>query len=159
VTGNPNRAVLEEVDRVEALDRYTVRFTLKAPYAWFLDALASTTTWIVAREVVDQHGDLRRRETCIGTGPWMLERYEPNVRLSWVRHPDYFIPGLPRADGVEAWMETEASSRLVRWLGGQFDFAPNLGMTVRRIDLDVVRSRKPGLQTAEFLWTVGPTEP
>src|SRR5512145_2409267 len=49
-TNNPNRAVLEDVDRVEALDRYTVRFTLKAPDAWFLDAVASTTAWIVPRE-------------------------------------------------------------------------------------------------------------
>ena len=39
-TNNPNRVVLEDVDRVEALDRYTVRFTLKSPYAWFLDAIA-----------------------------------------------------------------------------------------------------------------------
>src|SRR4030095_12313677 len=47
-TNNPNRVTLEEVDRVEAIDRHTVRFTLKAPYAWFLDAVASTTAWIVA---------------------------------------------------------------------------------------------------------------
>jgi peptide/nickel transport system substrate-binding protein len=154
LTGNPNRVVLEEVERVEAVDRYTVRFILKAPFAWFLDALASTTTWIVAREAVEQHGDLKRHEACVGTGPWMLERYEPHVRLAWVRHPHYFAPGLPRADGVEAWMESEASARLVRWLGGHFDFAPNAGMTVRRLDLDIVRARKPGLQTAEFLWTV-----
>ena len=155
LTGNPTRVVLEEVDKVEALDRHTVRFTLKAPYVWFLDALASTVTWIVAREAVEQHGDLKRPEACIGTGPWMLERYEPNVRLSWIRHPDYFGAGLPYADGVEAWMEGDASARLARWLGGQFDFAPALGMVVRRPDLDVVRRRKPGLQTAEFVWTVG----
>ena len=152
--GNGNRVALEEVDRVEALDRYTVRFTLKAPFAWFFDALASTTTWIVAREVVEQHGDPKRPEACIGTGPWMLDRYERNVRLVWIRHPDYFVPGLPHADGVEALMETDASSRLARWLAGQFDFAPGLGMIVRRLDLDTVRQRKPGLQTAEFLWTV-----
>jgi len=154
-TNNPNRTVLEEIDKVEALDRYTVRFTLKAPFAWFLDAVASTVAWIVAREAVEQHGDLKRAEACVGTGPWMLERYEPNVRLVWVRHPDYFVPGLPYADGVEAAMEGDASSRLARWLGGHYDFAPGLGMVVRRLDLDTVKKRKPGLQTAEFLWMVG----
>ncbi len=155
VVGNPSRALLDDVDKVEALDRYTVRITLKAPDAWLLDALASTTACIVAREVVEQHGDLKRHETCIGTGPWMLDRYERNARLVWVRHPDYFVAGLPRADGIEAWMEADASSRLARWLNGQFDFSPNLGMVVRRVDLDVVRARKPGLQTAEMLWAVG----
>jgi len=154
-TNNPNRAVLEEIDKVEAVDRYTARFTLKAPFAWFFDALASTVAWIVPREAVAQHGDLKRPEACIGTGPWMLERYEPNVRLVWVRHPDYFVPGLPYADGVEAAMESDASARLARWLAGHFDFAPSLGMVVRRVDLEPVRKRKPGLQTAEFVWMIG----
>src|SRR5262249_33965607 len=52
-------------------------------------------------------------------------------------------------------METDASSRLARWLTGQFDFSPNLGMVVRRVDLDIVQKKKPGLQTAEFQWMVG----
>jgi peptide/nickel transport system substrate-binding protein len=154
-TNNPNRATLEQIDKVEAVDRYTARFTLKAPFAWFLDALASTVAWIVPRESVEQHGDLKRPEACIGTGPWMLERYEPNVRLVWVRHPDYFVPGLPYADGVEAAMGSDASALLARWLGGHFDFAPSLGMVVRRLDLEAVRKRKPGLQTAEFVWMIG----
>jgi peptide/nickel transport system substrate-binding protein len=153
-TNNPNRAVLEEIDRVEALDRYTVRITLRAPFAWLLDAVASTTAWIVPREAVEQYGDLRRPEACIGTGPWMLERYDPNVRLSYVRHPDYFVSGLPYADGVEASMVGDSAARLAHWLGGQLDFAPLLGMTVRRVDLDAVRKRKPALQTAEFTWMV-----
>jgi peptide/nickel transport system substrate-binding protein len=151
---NPNRATLDEIERVEALDRYTVRFTLKSPFAWFPDAVASTTAPIVAREAAEQHGDLKRQEACIGTGPWMLERYEPNVRLIYTRHPDYFVSGLPYADGIEASMEGDASARLARWLGGHLDFAPALGFVVRRLDLETVRRRKPALQTAEFNWMV-----
>src|SRR6267142_1905640 len=45
IKGNPTRSVLEQIDRVDALDRHTVKFTLKEPFAWFPDALASTTTW------------------------------------------------------------------------------------------------------------------
>ena len=85
----------------------------------------------------------------------MLERYEPNVRLVWERHHDYFVPGLPYSDGVEAAMGSDASALLARWLGGHFDFAPSLGMVVRRLDLETVRKRKPGLQTAEFVWMIG----
>jgi ABC-type transport system substrate-binding protein len=43
---NRNRGVLEPVERVDVLDPQTVRFSLLEPYAWFLDALASTSTWI-----------------------------------------------------------------------------------------------------------------
>src|SRR5712692_7769060 len=91
--GNPNRGLLEQVDKIEAVDKYTVKFTLKEPFAWFLDALASTSTWVIAKEAVEQYGDLKRPEACIGTGPWMLERYEPNVRFTWARNPNYFLPG------------------------------------------------------------------
>src|SRR5438552_18638589 len=43
---NPNRALLEIVDKVEAPDKYTEKFTLKEPNAWFLARMASTSTWI-----------------------------------------------------------------------------------------------------------------
>src|SRR5712691_2462582 len=50
---NPLRYMLEPVDRVEVVDRYTVKFVLKEPYVWLLDVLAtSKAMWIIAREVV-----------------------------------------------------------------------------------------------------------
>ena len=149
--GNPNRGALDMVDRVEAPDRHTVRFTLKEPYAWFVDALAGTSTWIVPREAVEKFGDLKRPEACIGTGPWMLDRYEPNVRLIFARNPNYFVSGLPYVDGVEMTIDDDPSSRLAAWLAGKYDFAPEFGMVVRRLDLDIARQRKPGLQTAEHI--------
>src|SRR5881409_2938273 len=42
ITGNANKPVLEYVDKIDALDKHTVKFTLKEPNAWFLDLLAST---------------------------------------------------------------------------------------------------------------------
>ncbi len=154
IKGNPSRAVLEQIDRVEALDRHTVKFTLKEPFAWFPDALASTATWIIAREAVEEHGDLRKPEACVGTGPWMLERYAPNVRVNYVRNPGYFLSGLPYADGIDLNVDADASSRLAAWLSGRYDFAPEYGMVVRRTDLDVVRRRKPSLQSADYVWMI-----
>src|SRR5262245_23072871 len=122
--GNPNRPVLELVEKIDVLDRYTVRFTLSEPYAWFLDYLASTVMWIVPRETVEKFGDLKKAEACIGTGPWMLDRYDTNSRLTFVRNPNYFIPGLPYADGVEVVVDEDPSSRLAGWIAGRYDFAP-----------------------------------
>src|SRR5437867_11452463 len=39
--GNPERQLLESVDKVEAVDKSTVKFTLKEPFVWFLDMLAN----------------------------------------------------------------------------------------------------------------------
>ena len=152
IKGNGNRPVLEYVDRIDVLDKYTVKFTLKEPNAWFLDLLASTSTWIVAKECVEKFGDLKKAESVVGTGPWMLERWEPNVKLVYVRNPHYFVPGLPYADGVEASIDPDPSSRLAAWLAGKVDFGPEYQQVVRRLDLGMARQRKPGLQTAEYAW-------
>ena len=152
IKGNGNRPVLEYVDRIDVLDKYTVKFTLKEPNAWFLDLLASTSTWIVAKECVEKFGDLRKAESVVGTGPWMLERWEPNVKLVYVRNPHYFVPGLPYADGIEASIDPDPSSRLAAWLAGKVDFGPEYQQVVRRLDLAMATQRKPGLQTAEYAW-------
>ena len=112
------------------------------PFAWFLDALASTSTWIIAKEAVDQYGDLKKPESCIGTGPCMLERYEPNLRLTFVRNPNYFVPGLPYVDGVD--MSDRHRSRLAPSPPGcpaSTTSAPSTAWCVRRSDLDIAPSR------------------
>ena len=39
--GNADRYALESVDRVEVVDRYTVKFLLKEPYVWLINVLAN----------------------------------------------------------------------------------------------------------------------
>src|SRR4029453_1446437 len=100
--GNADRYLLDSVDRVEVVNRYTVKFLLKEPYVWFLSVLAyPTSMWIIAPEVVQHFGDLKKPETAIGTGPFNLERYEPNVKTVFKRNPAYFRAGQPWVDGVE----------------------------------------------------------
>ena len=148
----PEPLCRRRIERVEAVDRYTVKFTTKVPYAWFLDVPAQL--FIIPREAVEKFGDLKKPETVIGTGPWMLERYDPNVRCTYVRNPAYFVAGLPYADGVEITIDPDPASKLAAWLAGKYDFAPELGMVVRRVDLENARRRKPNLQTVEFIWLV-----
>ena len=153
--GNPNRAVLEMVDRVEAPDKYTVKFTLKEPNAWFVDRLAATSTWIVARECVEKYGDLKKWESVVGTGPWMLDRYEPGTRLTFVRNPNCFYPNLPYVDSVELSIIPDPNAALNAFLAGKLDFGPEYGMTLRRGDVAVAKKRLGHwwlpLQTREFL--------
>ena len=152
VKGNPNRAWVDEIDRVETVDRYTVRFTTKGPYAWFLEVSAQLE--ILPREAGERFGDFKKPESVIGTGPWMLERYEPNVRVVFVRNPQYFVPGLPYADGVDMTIDPDPASRFAAWVSGRYDFGPELGTVIRRIELDQAKRRRPNLQTVEFIWPV-----
>ena len=66
--------MLESVDRIEVVGRYTVKFVLKEPYVYLPDVLATPRSmWIIAPEIVQQFGDLKKPETT-GTGPFLLER-------------------------------------------------------------------------------------
>jgi peptide/nickel transport system substrate-binding protein len=154
VKGNANAYMLASVDKVEALDKYTVRFTLKEPFVWFLDVLANPmAACIIAKEAVEKFGDLKKWEAVIGTGPWMLDSYRPNVGFTYVRHPGYFVSGLPYIDKVEAVVDEDNASRMAAFLGGKYDLGWENPGTINRVDWvqikDVLKQRRPGLRTME----------
>ena len=155
VKGNANAYMLKSVDKVEAPDKYTVKFTLKEPFVWFFDMLANPhAVAIVAKEVVEKHGDLKKWESVIGTGPWMLDSYRPNVGLSYVRNPNYFVQGLPYIDRVEATVDEDNASRMAAFLSGKYDLGWAFPGTIDRVDWvqikDTLAQRRPKLQTVEF---------
>jgi peptide/nickel transport system substrate-binding protein len=152
VEGNAERFLLESVERVEVVDRYTVQFLLKEPFVWLLDILANALCmWIVAPEVVQQYGDLKTVDTAIGTGPFLLEHYEPNVKTVFTRNPDYFRPGLPYVERVEWLVVDDASTGLAMYRAGQLDAGPGAWWTVRQADLEALQQRHPHLRYQDVL--------
>jgi peptide/nickel transport system substrate-binding protein len=150
--GNADRYILELVDKIEVVDRYTVKFLLKEPYVWLIDVLANPRSmWIVAPEVVEKYGDLKKVETAIGTGPFILERYEPNVKTIFKPNPDYYRQGQPHVDGVEWLVIEDPSTGLAMYRAGQIDAGPNHNWTVRQQDLDSVKQSHPHLRYLDWL--------
>jgi peptide/nickel transport system substrate-binding protein len=161
VKGNANAYMLRSVDKVEAVDRDTVRFSLKEPFAWFLDMLANPlAVAIVAKECVEKFGDLKKPEAVVGTGPWMLDSYRPNVGMTLVRHPQYFAPGLPHIDRVELFVDEDNASRMAAFLTGKYDLGWEYQATINRTDWvqlkDTLKQRRPALRTLEFASNVMP---
>src|SRR6266508_73313 len=147
--------MLKPLDRVEAVDRHTVRFVVKEPYAWFLDMLANPmAVCIVAKECVEKFGDLRSAEATVGTGPWMLDSYRPNVGMTFVRNPGYFISGLPYIDRVEVGVDEDNASRMAAFLAGKYDIGWEYMGIINRSDWvqirDSLKQKRPRLQTADF---------
>jgi peptide/nickel transport system substrate-binding protein len=155
VKGNANAYMLKSVDKVEAVDKYTVKFTLKEPFVWFLDMISNPhAVAIVAKEVLEKHGDFKKAESVIGTGPWMLDSYRPNVGLTYVRNPSYFIAGQPYIDRVEATVDEDNASRTAAFLSGKYDLGWEFPGTINRTDWvqikDNLKQKRPKLQTVEF---------
>jgi len=143
--------VLEAVDRVEVIDRYTVRFLLKEPFVWLVDMLANPRMWIIAREMVEKFGDLKKPESAIGTGPFLLERYEPNVKTVFTGNLDYFLPGPPWVDGVEWFVVNHPSAALAMYRTGQLDCGPASWWSVRQDDLESITKTHPHLMYQDCL--------
>ena len=153
VKGNPTAYMLKSVDRVEAVDRYTVKFVLKEPFSWLLDVLANPmAVAIVARECVEKFGDLKKAEAVVGTGPWMLDSYRPNVGLTFVRHPNYFVPGLPYIDRIEYLVDEDNASRMAAFLAGKYDLGWEFPGSINRTDWvqikDGLKQKRPNLRTS-----------
>lgn len=153
--GHANTHMLKSVDKVEAVDKYTVKFTLKEPSAWFLDTLASPmVVGMVNKEASEKFGDLKKPESFIGTGPWMLDSYRINQGMTLVRNPSYFIPGLPHIDRIEVFVDEDNASRTASFMAGKFDLGWEFPGAINRTDWvqikDNVKQKRPNLKTAEF---------
>jgi peptide/nickel transport system substrate-binding protein len=116
------------------------------------------TVAIVAREAVEKFGDLKKAESVVGTGPWMLDTHRPNVGLTFVRHPQYFQPGQPYIDRVEMVIDEDNASRISSFLAGKYELGYEFPGAIGRTDWvqikDSLKQRRPGLRTAEFISNV-----
>jgi peptide/nickel transport system substrate-binding protein len=153
--GSTNASMYRSIAKIEAVDKYTVKFTLKEPFAWFLDHIANPMAGgIIAKECVDKFGDLKKAEAVIGTGPWMLESYKPNQSLTLVRNPHYFVTGLPYIDKVEMTVDEDNASRTAAFLAGKYDLGWEFPGTINRSDwvqiVETLKKRRPNLRMVEF---------
>jgi len=77
-----------EISGVEVIDDYTLRVTIDAPKAYFLDKLAYPTAFVVDRANVESGEDWWREPN--GTGPFKLREWEPGQRLILERSQVYY---------------------------------------------------------------------
>jgi peptide/nickel transport system substrate-binding protein len=128
---------------------------LKEPFAWFLDMLANPmAVCIIAKECLDKFGDLKKAEAVVGTGPYTLDSYRPNIGMTLVRNPNYFLPGLPYIDRIEMTVDEDNASRMSSFLAGKYDLGWEFPGTVNRTDWvqikDGLKQKRPNLRTLEF---------
>jgi ABC-type transport system substrate-binding protein len=102
---------------------------------------------IIAKECVDKFEDLRKPEATVGTGPWMLDSYRPNVGMTLARNPSYFLAGLPYIDRVEIGVDEDNASRMAAFLAGKDDLGWEYTGIINRVDWvqikDMLKQKRP----------------
>ena len=111
----------EDLTAIDVLDELTVRFTLSAPNAAFLDYM---TMPILPRHLLDgedfQTSDFFRHP--IGTGPYRLERWDEGQAITLVKNEDYF-KGPAHIDRIVFKIVTDDSAQAMQMRSGELDLA------------------------------------
>ena len=112
---------LGKLASIQTPDKYTIVFKTKEPYAPFLNYIANPWTVIVAREVVEKHGDLQRH--AIGTGPFLMQEYRREQEAVFVKNSNYFKKGLPYLDEVRLQYVIDPVAATAAFRGQQTDIS------------------------------------
>lgn len=78
----------EEIEGLKKIDDYSLQVKLKKPYPQFLYALAMPYTFIVAKEAVTHFGK-EFLNYPVGTGPFILPKFEQSSMITYVRNPKF----------------------------------------------------------------------
>lgn len=94
------------IEKVEAVDDKTVRFTLKKRYPAFLALLTTPSNWIVS-PTADDTGTLGAK--AVGTGPYKFKEYKSGEYVLEEKNPDYW-GGVPKGADEIKWTWTSEPS-------------------------------------------------
>ncbi len=109
------------VDRIEVVDRHTIRIALKDPNATFLQLVALRDVPIVSKAWVE--GGKSYRDGWNGTGPFRMAEAVRGERYRMVRNDRYFKKGLPYLDEITVRVVASELTRAEGVRSGQFDVA------------------------------------
>ena len=107
------------IDKIDVLDKYTVRITLKEANATFLQVIALREVPIVSKAWVE--GGKNYRDTWNGTGPFRMADAVRGERYRMVRNDQYFKPGLPYLDEITVKVVSSELTRAEGVRSGQID--------------------------------------
>ncbi|HAK54164.1 MAG: peptide ABC transporter substrate-binding protein [Vicinamibacterales bacterium] len=113
------------VKSVEAIDAQTVRFAMNGGFAGALPLLGGTL--IMPRHVWADVDDVAQHpnETPVGSGPFVLEEFQPRSFLHVVRDADYWR-GPARIDEVVIRVFLNLEAEVVALMKGELDLMPDL---------------------------------
>jgi peptide/nickel transport system substrate-binding protein len=118
-TNSPKLSDFEMIKRIDAVDKYTVRFILDGPVAGFGASYFGGNAPIIPPETFD-------KDLPVGTGPFEFVEWKPRQYLKARRFKNYWRKGLPYADEIIFRPITDDTVRYTALRAGDIDFAFSL---------------------------------
>ena len=140
--GSPVRDTYADVEKIDVVDRHTIRLTLGRPNAALLSGITGRASYVVPKEEVDKHGSLQK--VMVGTGPFKLAEHVPGDFARFVRNEQYYEAGLPYLDGFTIKIIKDESSRLAALRRGTVDLT-----WIKAIEIEELARREKGLSSSE----------
>lgn len=115
----------KNIKSIEAIDDLTVRFTLHEPFSAFVNQLAHPSGAMMCPKLLEAAGGKKAYiafHTC-GTGPYVVEKYNPAEYLVVRKNPLYRVEGLPKLDSITFRPTPEAGTVAAMLKTGEADFA------------------------------------
>jgi peptide/nickel transport system substrate-binding protein len=108
------------IDKVEAVDKYTVKITLKNPVAGFLGYVANVNGGNqVCKKAAEEMGENFAKKP-IGTGPFMFAEYQPQQFVKLAANKQYFR-GAPALEEITYRYVPADSARDLAFQSGELD--------------------------------------
>ena len=113
----------KNVENIEALDPYTVRFTLKTVDAPFLQQIAMPFASILSAEYTDQLLKAGKASDInlfpVGTGPFIFRSYTKDDTIRFDGNPDYWKPGIVKVSKLIFAITVDPAVRLQKLKRGE----------------------------------------
>ncbi|MCW2604059.1 MAG: ABC-type dipeptide transport system, periplasmic component [Pseudonocardiales bacterium] len=120
--------LMDVVKSMDTPDDTTIVFNLSTPYASFDETMASFYMEILPCEGTSGKFDLA--QTAIGTGPFILQKWDRKVQKTYIKNPDYFIAGKPHLDGVNLIIQSDPAAAIAAFRTNQLDVTGSVSSTL-----------------------------
>jgi peptide/nickel transport system substrate-binding protein len=119
--------MLGPITKAEAVDDYTLRFTLEQPFAPLLFNLAVYTSQPLSQRAIEEAGADYGRNP-VGAGPFVFKEWTTGNRVVLERNPDFawgpaFANGAPNIQTIEFRTIPEPATVLAGLMAGEIDAA------------------------------------
>jgi ABC-type transport system substrate-binding protein len=117
------RPYYEEIEQVEAVDKYTLRIRMKEPSGALLTALGGYFQGIpmISRKAFETHGKDWLYHP-VGTGPYIFKEWVPGKHVLLEKNPNYFKKGFPYIDTLEFRIMKDPLTATTALRAGEIDF-------------------------------------